>query len=110
MQDDHLLQDLEALSAYDLTIKTLRDHGVTTYTRLFEVVRDESADSELRIDACAAISELGGFYTESRKLLDKRRALPALVAALKSKDQPLRERVTRTLADLRSPGAVPHLV
>lgn len=63
MQDDHFQQDLKAKllqqseSEYDALFK----QGITTYTKLFALIRDETADLDLRKMACLAIFDLSSY-------------------------------------------------
>lgn len=92
MQDDHFRQDLEAHLTTD-QYDALLEQGITTYTKLFALIRDETADLDLRKMACLAIFDLSS-------TIDKRRAVPPLLAALNSPNTAIKSSVTLPLGRL----------
>jgi hypothetical protein len=104
MQDDQLIQDLEPMSPYAApTIAALRQGGITTYSRVFALIRDENADAELRATATWAMSWL-------RKIVDKRRSVSPLLTALQSTDEKVRCAAAHTLGMLESRRAIKPLM
>lgn len=86
-QDSQLLQDIAEVlpthSYLEKYVESLQQHGVQTYSALYAILRDEQADPDLRKAACWVLIAL-------REHVDRRRAVPPLLAALKSGPQPLR--------------------
>ncbi|MBL8146815.1 MAG: HEAT repeat domain-containing protein [Anaerolineae bacterium] len=106
-QDTQLLQDIaEALSIHSYLeeeAERLRRHGIQTYSALYAALRDEHAGPDLRKAACWVLIAL-------RKHVDRRRAVPPLLAALKSGPQPLRLDAIHALGILGSRRAVQPLL
>src|SRR5437762_11152475 len=102
MQDTHLLQDLEAIHFKDATINVLRQQGITTCSRLFEMLRNKDTDVDLCVQLCEA---LGLLY----KTVDKRRAASPLFAALGSENVKLRAEAAHALGILGIRKAIPRL-
>jgi hypothetical protein len=100
MHDDQLLQDLELQRQYtENTIDLLRRHGITTYSRLFALLRDENADIRLREAGCRALMWV-------REKVDKRRAVPPLLVVFQSGDVEAQRAAAVTLGMLNSRRAV----
>lgn len=84
MQENNLVQDLENQAPIlqkfiKEIIALLAANGISTYSQLFDVLRDENAPDVLREQSCSAMYYL-------RKSIDRRRAVPALLTSLKSKN------------------------
>jgi hypothetical protein len=104
MHDDQLLQDLELQRPYtENTIDLLRQHGIATYSQLFALLRDENADMRLREAGCWALMW-------AREKVDKRRAVPPLLAVLQSGDVEAQRAAAVTLGMLNSRRAVLPLI
>lgn len=104
MQDDQLLQNLTPSSPFAAeTVEALRQAGITTYNQLFGLLRDETADAELRAKAAWAMSWL-------HRIVDKRRAVPPLLVALQSHNDDVRYAAAHTLGVLDSRRAVKPLM
>lgn len=97
MQDDHFQQDLKAKlnPQVEPEYDALFQQGITTYTQLFALICDEKAEQGLRKTALGAI-----FYLSST--LDKRRAVPPLLAALNSTDEIIKQRAVISLGYLNT--------
>lgn len=104
MRDDQLLQDLDAAvkTPYD-KYEWMAERGITTYSQLFAFIRDENADAELREQACWALSRLNN-------VVDRRRAVPALLAALNSRFEDVRDGATWALGSMESKRAMRPLL
>lgn len=103
MQNDHLLQDLEKISYGISTAKNLQANRITTYNQIFDLLKNENSEVSLRKEACNAVFTL-------YKTVDKRRAIPPLLVALKSQDDDLRADAAKTLGQLNSRRAVDSLI
>lgn len=104
MQDDHLLQDIDAAYKHPSeNYDWLAENGITSYSQLFAFIKDENGDAPLREKACWTLSRL-------QKVVDKRRAIPPLLAALVSKDEDVRGTSANTLGILGSRRAVLPLI
>jgi hypothetical protein len=104
MQDDQLISDLESqLPHTEEKIALLRQHGITTYSQLFALLRDESADAELREHGCWVL-------IWAREMVDKRRAVPPLLTFLHSAEAKGQQAAAHALGILRSRRAVPSLI
>jgi len=68
----------------------------------FDLLRDETADAALRVSACVSIDSLQN--------IDKRRAIPALLVALKSSNDDVRESALRALERVSSKLALNPLM
>lgn len=102
MRDDGLLQDLEI--AHDKNVELYQRHGITTYSQLFAALKDDQADSTLRLEMCSTLHQL-------YKTIDRRRAIPPLLTALKtSSSEGIRAEAARALGQLGSRRAVPALM
>jgi hypothetical protein len=100
MQDDHLLQDIDAAYKHPSeNYDWLAENEITTYSQLFMIIKDEMADPETRENACWAFSHL-------RKCIDKRKAVSPLMAALKSGNEEVRGVAASVLGQLGSKRAV----
>ncbi|MBZ0281725.1 MAG: hypothetical protein K8L97_13385 [Anaerolineae bacterium] len=94
MQDDHFRQDLEAHLITD-QYDALLEQGITTYTKLFALIRDETANTKLRTTACFVVSRLSS-------TVDKRRAVPPLLVAIHSADEALKQQAVIALSHLNT--------
>ncbi len=102
--DDQLLQDISAIHPnFEETRQLLSQHGITRYSQLLPIIRDETADVELRVEACWVIGSL-------REHVDKRRVIPPLLAALGSSDNKIAIAAAHSLGLLDSRRAVPQLM
>lgn len=81
----------------------LEARGHTTWDAVFSALRDPNADPETLRDASDAVF----FFAQE---VDRRRAAPALLVALKSENADVRLDVTRALAQIGSKAAVPALM
>src|SRR5688572_6540264 len=102
MRDDQLLANLRERYDRDYADQ-LEVTGITTYRRFFALVADDTANDTLRIPAFTAIHQLG-------KLIDKRRVISPLLAALKSSNERIVCDAIQTLGYLRSRRAAPILI
>src|SRR5688572_26675654 len=99
MRDDHLLQDIDAAYKHPSeNYDWLAENGITSYSQLFSFIKDENADPETRNKACWALSRLG-------KSVDKRKAVPPLLTALRSNHDEVREGATWALGMFESKRA-----
>lgn len=103
MQDAQLLQDLERFSHANKTVETLRAAGVTTYSQLFALVRDEGAGEKLRETACWTMRTVAS-------KVDKRKAVPALLITLQSPNEALRVAAAHGLDGMKSKRAIEPLL
>lgn len=103
MQDAQFLQDLEQLPNYSETVETLRAAAVTHYSQLYALMRDEGAHDKLRETACWVMRTL------SQKV-DKRKAVPALLIALKSQSDSIRVAAAHGLDGMKSKRAIEPLL
>lgn len=103
MEDAAFLQDLAQIKAANKNLEAMRSSGITTYSQVFDLLRDENADDELRISACWSLHYLD-------KKLDKRRAVPALLVALKSPNDELRKSAVGALGFVTSALALKPLM
>lgn len=93
MQDERVIKDLKATySGWD-GIETLQANGITRYSQLFDLIRDEKADEQLRSKGCGAVDFL-------YKTVDKRRALPSLLVALHSSNDDVKRTAIMALGRL----------
>jgi hypothetical protein len=100
MHDNQLLQDIDAAYKHPSeNYDWLSENEITTYSQLFAFIKDENADPETRNKACWALSRLG-------KSIDKRKAVPSLLAALQSNHDEVREGAIWALGCLQSKRAV----
>lgn len=97
MPDDQMLSDLRAKkSAFYLDrAQNLEQYGILTYTDLFRVLQDTSADSALRSDVCWTIASL-------HQNIDGRKALPILLKLLHVEDRELRRAAIHTMGEWRT--------
>jgi hypothetical protein len=104
MHDDQLFQDIKLTTMWQVeTLETFRQHGITTYSRLFALLRDKNADMRLREAGCWTLSWAG-------KKVDKRRAVPPLLAVLQSGDTKAQDAAALALGWLRSRRAMKPIV
>ncbi len=103
MQNEQLLQDLERFSHANETIEALRAAGVTTYSQLLALVRDEHGDEKLRESGCWILRTLSS-------KVDKRRAVPALLTALQSTSDRIRVAAAHGLDGTKSKRAIEPLL
>lgn len=103
MRDDQLLADLEPMLHTAEAVASLKEHGITTYTGLFHLLRDENANSKARYHGAYALGRLHDFA-------DKRRAVPALLVALRAIDEEVRATAAFALSMFRSQRAVLSLI
>src|SRR5688572_21941114 len=104
MQDALPLNELEKSFPHSRDLlEKLRENGITTYTEVFALIRDENADSTLRVDCVGSFFLLG-------KQVDRRKAVPPLLAALKSQDASVRGAAAEALGRLESRRAIPALI
>jgi hypothetical protein len=103
MQEDQLLKDLENTSYGKATAKNLQANGITSYSQIFDLLKNENSDLTLRKEACSAVFAL-------YKTVDKRRAVPPLLIALKSHDEVLRSDAANALGQVNSRRAVEPLI
>lgn len=92
MQDEQMLDDLRAFK-YKFHLESadkLEQNGVRTYSDLFNVLRDPTADVPLKVQACWAISSL-------HKIVDGRKAIPLLLKQLNAESYELRRAAVHTL-------------
>jgi hypothetical protein len=68
-EDTPLLKALKELSLSPDDLSRLTENHIKTYDDLFNVIRDETADVELRAIACHTVGQ-------RYKTIDKRRAVP----------------------------------
>ncbi len=102
MEDASFLQDLAQIKATSKHLEAMHSSGITTYSQVFDLLRDEMADTELRISACWSLHYLS-------KKVDKRRAVPALLTALKSSNNDVRKMVLQVLGVIDSALALQPL-
>lgn len=104
MRDDQLLQDLEkAVHFPNEKNDWLREYNITSYSQLFAFIEDESNNAKRRWDACYIVHRLW-------KTVDKRRAVPPLLAALNASDEQVRWAAANALGMLKSQRAVVPLL
>jgi hypothetical protein len=104
MDDDHLLQDLiVAEKPQGEKYNWLVEKKITTYSQLFDFIRNERNDHKLRWEACYAVHRLWN-------TIDRRRAVPCLLTALNTKDEQVRCAAANTLGMLKSKRAVVPLM
>lgn len=102
-EDSPLLAHLKEKSFSAEKVTKLVARGIETYDHLFNLIRDESADVELRKIACDAVWILSD-------VIDKRRADPSLLTALNASDLSLRMSVIWILGMMRSRRATLPLI
>ncbi len=104
MKDDQLIADVEAVRKDypDNGVVSLRENGITTYTRMFAVLRDEAALDDLRGTLCWVVLNL-------YKTIDKRRAAPSLIACLQASDAEVVASASAAAGQLGIKYAIPHL-
>jgi len=90
MQDNQLISDLIKVEFHPDSLKNLQENSIETYSQLFDLLHDSSADIELRKTACHAVSKL-------YKSIDKQRVAPALLVALQSDRVELRRDAAKSL-------------
>ncbi len=103
MRDDQLIQDLQEQGFPAAEIQLLHDRGITTYSQLYSLLRDDTESEKLRTKCCWAIQRL-------RKIVDKRQAVTPLLVALKSQDTNVVQSAMQTLGILQSRRAVEPLI
>ncbi|MBL8156557.1 MAG: HEAT repeat domain-containing protein [Anaerolineae bacterium] len=105
--DSQLLQDIaEVLPTHSYLeeyAEPLRQRGIQTYSDLYTLLRDEQADPDLRKAACWVVITLD-------KQVDRRRAVPPLLAALQSEDKALHRHAIYALSRLDSRRALQPLL
>jgi hypothetical protein len=100
MRDDQLLQDLATGARLpDEKYDWLGEHKITTYSKLFAFIQDEANATKLRWEACYVVHRLW-------KVVDTRRAVPCLLAALNASDEKVRCAAANALGMLKSKRAV----
>jgi hypothetical protein len=102
MRDDQLLRDMEKY-AYPSEVDKLRASNIASYKDLARFLLNESINIELRREICLA-------FSDASPMLDKRRAVTPLLAALKSRDGQLQSTAARTLGRIDSLRAVSPLI
>jgi hypothetical protein len=102
-QDSPLLTELKELSLPPDNLSRLAESHFETYDDLFNLIRDESADIELRVTVCHIVGQL-------YKTIDKRRAVPPLLIALQSSHHLLRMTAARALGMLHARRATLPLI
>ena len=103
MQDNQLIADLTGTVITIEQIEKLKAHNIESYSQLFAVLSDEASEMSVRLEACWAIIFLW-------KSIDRRRAVPVLLKALRSEQLEIRRQVMRTLGQLSAHRAVEPLV
>ncbi|MEO8613330.1 MAG: HEAT repeat domain-containing protein [Chloroflexota bacterium] len=81
----------------------MNSHQTYTYKDLARFLVDENADLDLRREICLA-------FCDACPMLDKRRAVTPLLAALNSTDKPIQSTAARTLGRMCSLRAVSPLI
>lgn len=105
MQDYQLLQDLCALALPHIgeLADRLEQAGITSYSQLFTLLRDESTEPERRIDACWAIQVVN-------RCVDSRRAIFPLMKAMQSANENVRAAAISALGRIKNRRAVPAML
>jgi hypothetical protein len=102
MQDDQLLANLRERYDRDYADQ-LEQAGISTYRQFLAMLSDDSIDEPLRFHAFEAILRLGN-------LVDKRRIVSPMIAALKSSNERIRGEAVRAFGEIYARRAVPALV
>jgi HEAT repeat protein len=77
---DDLIQDLLDFEETQSAAKSLQQAGIKSYTQFHRLLHNENTDPDLLAQARKAAFKL------SERIIDKRRAIPLLLGALKSSD------------------------
>lgn len=103
MQDNQFIDDLVNISHSPEAIEKFKTYNIKTYSAMFEALSNPKQELNIRINACQAIFVLWSS-------IDRRRAVPVLLKAIKSPEQELRHNIVRTLGQLRARQSVKALM
>lgn len=105
VKDDSLLLDpiFDKYPFLSEERQKLADAGITTYSKLIEVIDDDDADLDIRRLACWSVSHV-------RDSVDKRRVASPLLKALHSSDDDVRIAAAHSLGLLKIKRATPALI
>src|SRR5690606_22032279 len=90
---------------FEAPAQRIRAAGITSYDELYRVIRSKRAKLEVRRAACKVTAFLIPVGGTRRKPIDKRRAVPALLAALNTDDDELRQNAIHALDRLNAKRA-----
>ncbi|MCB9453467.1 MAG: HEAT repeat domain-containing protein [Anaerolineaceae bacterium] len=99
MQDSRLIADLQNTNFPQEKLELLQNHPIETYMQLFDVLRDTTATSAFRVVACQAVFFLS-------RSVDRRRAIPPLLVALRAEQVEVRQSAAIALEMMRARRAI----
>jgi hypothetical protein len=106
---DNFEHDLQSSGHYPPDpIQRLKQADIRSYHDLYNLIRDENADPDLRRIDCSVLGSVGSRWRKSS--VDRRRALSPLLVALKSPDSGLRSYAALAAGRLGNKRVVPVLL